>query len=231
MKRSEINRTLRTAVDFLGEQRFHLPLFAFWTPEDWRCQDEAVWEIYERRLGWDITDFGQDDFNTIGLSIFALRNGGREADPSRPVKSYAEKVLIVEVDQVTPMHFHWSKMEDIINRGGGELVLRLYNSTGDDGLADSDVVVRVDGIERRVRAGGEVVLTPGESVTLEPKLYHKFWGRGGRVLVGEVSTVNDDARDNRFFDPVGRFPEIEEDEPSRFLLVGDYDRYYPLAAK
>jgi D-lyxose ketol-isomerase len=34
------------------------------------------------------------------------------------------------------------------------------------------------------------------------------------VLVGEVSKVNDDEHDNRFFDDaIGRFPAIEEDEP------------------
>lgn len=29
---------------------------------------------------------------------------------------------------------------------------------------------------------------------------------------------------NRILDGVGRFPEIEEDEPPRYLLVGDYRR-------
>ena len=32
------------------------------------------------------------------------------------------------------------------------------------------------------------------------------------VLIGEVSMVNDDANDNRFYDKSGRFPEITEDE-------------------
>ena len=44
----------------------------------------------------------------------------------------------------------------------------------------------------------------------------------GRVLLGEVSVVNDDVNDNRFHQPVGRFPEVEEDEPPHRLLVGDY---------
>ena len=30
--------------------------------------------------------------------------------------------------------------------------------------------------------------------------------------------VNDDTKDNRFYKPVGRFPEIEEDEPPIHLL-------------
>ena len=50
----------------------------------------------------------------------------------------------------------------------------------------------------------------------------------GKVLVGEVSKVNDDVNDNRFLKPTGRFPEIEEDEPPLHLLVGDYAKYYQL---
>jgi D-lyxose ketol-isomerase len=74
-------------------------------------------------------------------------------------------------------------------------------------------------------------LEPGESITLPARLYHKFWGQKGLgpVLVGEVSRVNDDFCDNRFYDPVGRFPEIEEDEPPFRLLCGDYGKYYRFA--
>jgi len=38
--------------------------------------------------------------------------------------------------------------------------------------------------------------------------------------------VNDDARDNRFHEPAGRFPEIEEDASPFRLLVTDYQDYY-----
>jgi hypothetical protein len=53
-------------------------------------------------------------------------------------------------------------------------------------------------------------------------VYHAFWGEGADVLIGEVSTVNDDHTDNYFLNPIGRFPEIEEDEARHRLLVGDY---------
>ncbi len=65
---------------------------------------------------------------------------------------------------------------------------------------------------RTVAAGSVIVLSPGESITLLPYCYHSFWGLEETVLVGEVSTVNDDNTDNRFYEPIGRFPEIEEDE-------------------
>ena len=45
-------------------------------------------------------------------------------------------------------------------------------------------------------------------------------------MVGEVSLVNDDDTDNRFLEPVGRFADIEEDEPPIFLLRDDYERYW-----
>jgi D-lyxose ketol-isomerase len=45
------------------------------------------------------------------------------------------------------------------------------------------------------------------------------------VLLGGVSRVNDDYVDNRFFDPVGRFPAIEEDVKPICLLVNDYGSY------
>ena len=34
--------------------------------------------------------------------------------------------------------------------------------------------------------------------------------------------VNDDATDNRFWEPIGRFPDIVEDEPAEALLCTEY---------
>ena len=84
------------------------------------------------------------------------------------------------------------------------------------------MTVFCDGMPRTVQAGGRIALAPGESVTLLPTVYHAFWGEGEDVLIGEVSTVNDDRTDNYFLDKLGRFPDIEEDEPPYRLLVKDY---------
>ena len=175
-------------------------------------------------MGWDITDFGLGDYANQGLFLFTLRNGALENLKKGRGKLYAEKILIVGEGQLTPLHFHWAKTEDIINRGGGNLLLQLYNATDTEELRDDDVTVQIDGVTRTFRAGETVCLTPGESITLEPYCYHKFWAEGGPVLAGEVSTVNDDSADNRFYEPIGRFPTIEEDEPPLYLLVGDYQR-------
>ena len=126
MKRSEINAIMRQADEFIRQQNFYLPPFAYWTPEEWRQKGPEAKEIVANRLGWDITDFGRGDFRRSGLFLFTLRNGNPENWKTLQGKLYAEKILIVEENQETPMHFHWSKMEDIINRGGGRLCIKLY---------------------------------------------------------------------------------------------------------
>ena len=226
MKRSEINAIMREADAFIRQRGFYLPPFAYWTPKEWQGKGEEAREIVENQLGWDITDFGGGRFSSLGLFLFTVRNGSQAEMRAKQGKLYCEKLMIVGVDQVTPMHFHWNKVEDIINRGGGDLVIQLYNANEQEGLADSTVVASVDGVKREVTAGNVVRLTPGESITLPPRLYHKFWGAKSRVLVGEVSLVNDDQNDNRFYETVGRFPAIDEDEEPLHLLVTDYNNYY-----
>jgi len=226
MKRSEINQILRQADEFIRARGFYLPPFAYWRPDEWREKGPEAREIVENHLGWDITDFGKGDFAKNGLFLFTIRNGHPQNWERQTGKLYAEKLLIAEEKQVTPYHFHWAKMEDIINRGGGTLVIQLYNASAEEGLAASPVEVSLDGVARTLPAGAVLRLAPGESITLPPRLYHAFWAEGGRTLIGEVSLVNDDYRDNRFLDAPGRFPEIEEDEPPFYLLVTDYPRYF-----
>jgi D-lyxose ketol-isomerase len=229
MKRSEINAIMREGDAFARANRFYLPPFAYWSPQDWRGKGEEVREISDMDMGWDITDWGSGDFQRRGLFLFTIRNGSHLSLKNGKGKIYAEKLLIVDVGQVTPMHFHWKKMEDIINRGGGKLVIELHNSGVNGELARTPVTVCMDGVSRTVPAGSTVTLEPGESITLLQGMYHKFWGIGSKVLVGEVSVCNDDNVDNRFYEEVGRFPTIEEDEEPLYLLMKDYPRYYRYA--
>ena len=217
MKRSQTNQIVRSAQAFFDLHQFHLPLWASWSVADWKANAAACREIVDCQLGWDITDFGSGDFARRGLMLFTLRNGMI----GKPGKSYAEKIMIVEDGQETPTHFHFQKTEDIINRGGGILVLQLWNADANEQKSADPISVRIDGIARTLEAGGLVKLVPGESICLPTRLYHRFYGEG-RVLVGEVSQVNDDHVDNRFFDPLGRFPSIDEDETPWRLLVSDY---------
>jgi D-lyxose ketol-isomerase len=230
MRRSEINQIMRDGLNFIEkEMKFVLPPFAKWSPQDWSSKGDECREIVNQQLGWDITDFGSGDFGRIGLLLFTVRNGSFEELSKSFGKTYAEKAMIVQEGQITPTHFHYQKMEDIINRGGGELAIQLWNSTPDEELdTTSDVIVSVDSVKTQVRAGGTIHLTPGESVCLPQRLYHKFWGRKGKgtVFVGEVSRVNDDHVDNYFYEKVGRFADIEEDVEPFYLLYEDYKRYF-----
>jgi len=217
MKRSEINTAIKLAKAEFKAHGFKLPKWGYWAPNDWSTVGSEADEIRDSMLGWDITDFGSGAFQKVGLVLFTIRNGNLKRKDN--IKPYAEKIMLVQPHQVTPMHFHWAKMEDIINRGGGDLVLQLYNSTPAEDLDKvGEVRVSIDGIVTTVKPGGTVRLKPGESITLTRGLYHTFWAEGGNCMVGEVSMVNDDTCDNRFHGTVGRFPTIEEDEAPIHLL-------------
>lgn len=226
MKRSELNQHIEDAIKFMEERGLPLPPFAKWTVEDWKNIGPESKEIVENMLGWDITDFGSGDFNKVGLSIFTFRNGNFYKRDQYP-KPYAEKLLLVSDGQVLPFHFHWSKMEDIINRGGGDLTITLYNSDENEDFADTDVEVTMDGQKVVVKAGGTVTLKPGQSITLLPKQYHSWQGVPGTgpVMLFEVSTTNDDTIDNRFHTAKGRLPEIIEDVEPTYLIFKDYKNY------
>jgi D-lyxose ketol-isomerase len=222
MKRSEINKLMRENIEFIKEMKFNLPPFAYFTPDEWKEKGSEYDEIRNHMLGWDITDYGHGDYEKIGLFLFTIRNGSLPEPDCK--KTYAEKLLISDEDQVAPMHFHWNKMEDIINRGGGNLIVKVYNCGENEELADTPVEVTCDGRKYTVPAGAEIRLKPGESITLPPYQYHAFWGEKGfgKVLIGEVSMVNDDNTDNRFYETQGRFPVVEEDEAPLYLLCNEY---------
>ncbi len=222
MKRSEINAAIRRMEKLIDQHRFALPPFCGWTPQDWQAKGREYDEIRDNMLGWDVTDYGEGRFAELGFSLITLRNGNVKS--LKYTKTYAEKLLMLEEGQYAPMHFHWSKMEDIINRGGGNVLIRVYNSTQDGQFALTDVTVNTDGREYTVPAGTQVRLTPGESITIYPYMYHDFSLEpgSGAVLLGEVSMCNDDNTDNRFYEELGRFPSVEEDEPPYRLLCNEY---------
>lgn len=221
MKRSRINQAIQEMERLIQAVGLTLPPFCQFTPNRWSKLGHEADEIRDNRLGWDITDYGQGRFEELGFSLITLRNG--QADPRYP-KSYAEKLLMLREGQTAPMHFHFRKMEDIINRGGGNLLIKIFNSDDNKELASSPITVSSDGVKRIFEPGDEIRLTPGESVTLPPFLYHEFRVEPGSsdVLIGEISAVNDDETDNYFKDKLGRFPRIEEDEPPYRLLCFEY---------
>lgn len=225
MKRSRINRAIKRMEELAKENGFKLPPLCSFTPKEWENKNSEYDEIRDNKLGWDITDYGMGDFEKMGFSLITIRNGNFKM-AQKNNKPYAEKLLMLEEGQYSPMHFHWSKMEDIINRGGGNVLIRVYNSTPEGEYDITDVKVCMDGREYYVAPGTQIKLTPGESISIYPYLYHDFTvERGtGAVLLGEVSMCNDDENDNRFYENLGRFPIIEEDEPAYRLLCGEYPK-------
>lgn len=223
MKRSEINEILGHTRQFFSMHDIHLPPFASFAPTQWRQLDADAWrEVFDLKLGWDVTAFGGENFAALGLTLFTLRNGSPNAFPYE--KCYAEKIMHVRDAQITPMHFHWRKHEDIINRGGGNLIVELWNADTHDQTDNSAVTVVIDGCRQTHAAGSQLRLMPGESICLTPGLYHSFWAESGfgDVLVGEVSSVNDDDHDNHFLQPLVRYNDIEEDEPAHLVLCNEY---------
>ena len=239
MKRSKANEIIQYTIDKLKEAQFPLPPFAYYGPEEWKNLGEDEIEIVENMLGWDITDFGSGDFDKIGLTIFTFRNGNFYNKTKYP-KPYAEKMLYVMDGQILPFHYHWDKREDIINRGGGDLELTLYNCSPEDfadqeggrhgqpvTLLDTPVIASVDARNIEVPAGGKIVLKPGQSISLAPGQYHQWQGVPGTgdVILFEVSTTNDDTIDNRFHTAGSRIPTMEEDVEARYLMFADYPEY------
>ncbi|RSW44161.1 D-lyxose/D-mannose family sugar isomerase [Klebsiella aerogenes] len=222
MKRSQINYAIDKALAMAETFRISLPEFAHFTASSWPQKRHEGWhEVQDLQLGWDVTDFASGCFRETGLTLLTLRNGSL-SDP-RYTKSYAEKMLQIQQDQQTPWHFHYHKMEDIINRGGGDLCMQLAWATQDEQLDQQrHVSVMIDGCQRTLKPAETLVLHPGQSVCLPVGLYHRFWAEKGIVMGWEISMVNDDHTDNRFLEAGGRFPFIEEDEPARWLLCSEY---------
>ncbi len=225
MKRSRINKAIKEMEAFAKKYSFALPPFCDFTPQDWETLSSEYDEIRDNMLGWDITDYGSGDFEAMGFSLVTLRNGDINNSEKYP-KSYAEKLIFIKEGQYSPMHFHWNKMEDIINRGGGTLIVKVYNSTKDGEFDTTDVLVSMDGRNFTVKAGSDVYIKPGESITIYPYMYHDFnvLEGSGDILLGEVSMCNDDTNDNRFYKELDRFSEIEEDEAPYRLLCNEYKK-------
>ena len=225
MKRSRINHIIKDMETLIKEHGFKIPPFASWTAKEWENAGHEYDEIRDNFLGWDITDYGLNNFDRVGFALFTIRNGNQKM-PEKYPKPYAEKLLMLYEGQTAPMHYHWKKMEDIINRGGNDIYITVYNGAEDGSMLDTDVTVYLDGKTDVVAAGTKVRLTPGESITIPPYMYHDFIvpETGGAVLLGEVSMCNDDENDNRFYEAIGRFPKIEEDEEPYRLLCNEYPK-------
>ena len=223
MKRSEILGAISWAKAFLKENHLALPMFADWTLEEWKNRKAEAESIIRTMCGWDVTTFGHNDFSRMGAVLFTIRNGLPDGSCGCP---YAEKLILMKEGQVLPNHFHRQKTEDIINRGGGNLLIRVFNSLPDGSVdREGDVRILTDGIVHTVPAGTDVRITRGNSMTIYPGLYHIFTPEPGTgdLIAGEVSSINDDRTDNYFESGRPRFIPVEEDCPAAIPLCNEYE--------
>ena len=223
MKRSEVNSYVRWAEKFLADNNIRLPKLAYLSPAELTAMKDRLATVKKLELGWDITDFGSGKFDELGAVLYTVRNG--LADDPKVGVPYCEKYILMKDGQRLPNHYHVFKSEDIINRAGGDIFVKLWNADPKTGkLLESDVHVWMDGVECVFRAGEEITVTKGNSITLSPYVSHIFGPKPGTgdCIVGEVSKVNDDHTDNYFVEPVSRFADIDEDEAPVHLLCNEY---------
>ncbi len=224
MKRSKINSCIEKAQAFANKMNAKLPPFAFWTIQDWQSKGPECDEIRKIMLGWDVTDFGQNDYYKTGRTLFTLRNGSASfPDVPRP---YSEKFIFIEENQAAPIHYHNKKTEDIINRGGGNIIVQVSKSNPQGQKSDEPFTLSVNGIKTPFCPDQTIRLKPGESILIPAGIIHEFWSEEGTgmTLSGEIGTVCDDINDNVFLTPSARFSEIQEDEKPNHYLCNEYPR-------
>ena len=95
MKRSEINATIKQFEELLDKYKFRIPPYLSFTPEEWAEKDHEWDEIRDNMLGWDITDYGEGDFEHKGLALITLRNGNELSLDFGIVEQLGAKVVAI----------------------------------------------------------------------------------------------------------------------------------------
>ena len=162
------------------------------------------------RPRWDVTDFGLADWRNFGLVLVNLAE-----EPE-----YCEKLMYAQKGMTTPAHCHRKKKEDIICRWG-RLAVQVWAGVPDES-GEREFSMPIDHEPVTVKSGQIIELPAGSRVTLVPGVYHAFYPLSDECIIGEVSTANDDLNDNFFVNPdIGRYPNLEEDEPAILRLLSD----------
>jgi D-lyxose ketol-isomerase len=149
---------------------------------------------------WDVTDFGLNDIYNFGLVLVNLCNE----------KEYCEKIMYAKAGMTTPAHYHKSKKEDIICRVGG-LNIFFYCKDSMHHCNLHKLKIKKNNKFIEISCCDTVYLSEGERITIDPYISHAFTAMSSEVILGEVSTYNDDMNDNFFLESADRFPVVERD--------------------
>ncbi|MFP4381073.1 MAG: D-lyxose/D-mannose family sugar isomerase [Candidatus Sumerlaeia bacterium] len=232
MKRSDINNEIQLALDVFEAHRFYLPKWAAWSPENWEHCGPEVAQIKACMLGWSVTDFDRDNFREQGFVTFIERNGivdeMREFAQRHSVqdKAYGERLGFIQKRQATAMLKHNISTKDIVNRGGGDLVVQIFLSTPDDELDEHNrIPTCINGIAYNIKAGGISRLAPGDGITIHAGVFHKFWAEKAGCIVGEIYTSSPKKNEIFLLEPGEWYNRIEEDEDPLFLLNHEYPEF------
>jgi D-lyxose ketol-isomerase len=139
----------------------------------------------------EITDFGLDDVQTMGLEIIVYQNTDR----------YCAKELVLLPRQTCPEHRHppvsetnVGKQETFRCRWG-----KVYLYTA--GVATSHPKAKLpEKYRRHITVWHETVLKRGDQYTIPPNTLHWFQAGDRGAIVSEFSSTSDDASDV-FTDP------------------------------
>jgi D-lyxose ketol-isomerase len=142
----------------------------------------------------EVTDFGLDDPEAIGLQLVVYENNDR----------YCAKELILFPHQTCPEHRHPplsqsnpGKQETFRCRWG-----RVYLYV--DGPPTKHPKAELpEKYRRHMTVWHEIVLNPGDQFTLAPNTRHWFQAGNRGAVVSEFSSMSDDASDE-FTDPAIR---------------------------
>ena len=217
MLRSEINQIIKKSKSYFNKNNFFLPAWSNWPLNEWKKNINFAKIAHQSQIGWDITDFGKNNFHKEGAVLFSTKMVKRY----NKLITYSEKLLLLMPNQKIPFHFHKKKTEDIINRCNGVLEMGLYASDSHFKRKKDSFILNIDSIPNKIKPNEKIFLHPGQSITIKPYLCHylKSSNKNKKTLiVGEVSSLNDDNTDNYFPDKNLRFTKIEEDEEIRIPL-------------
>jgi D-lyxose ketol-isomerase len=212
MKRSQINAALQAARDLLARCQWDLPEWADWSEAEHAANPAVSACLYAQELGWDVTDFGQGDFEARGVTSFCIRNGEPALLSNQPG---CEHLHFVADGQIWPFHAHKAKREEITVRCGGNLMVAFTRHGSFE-----DAPVWIDGSPINDPYSRFIRLSPGQSISIPCGLQHSLWSEpnSGPTLFSETSTSRNDRSDSFFLEEQTRFLPIDEDQPKLLPL-------------